>query len=206
MVFVDLVLGPGLTLIVFKPGKPSLKMDMTVILLIQLSALSWGVYNAWSVHPKMTVYFDSQVYCLDQQEVKDAHADPGFSQTPLQASITAILPYPETNEEKHKYLTTGEGGVHMAYRLGEFYQKMTRDLSSQLDENQFDIKGIISDNSHFQQQWQQFVERYDSINPDWRYYPFHCLQDSKTLVLDRKTNHVEAVLDIDIPVEKVLNH
>ena len=35
---VDVVLGPLLTLIVFKPGKPSLKFDMSVIVLVQLVA------------------------------------------------------------------------------------------------------------------------------------------------------------------------
>jgi len=44
---VDLVIGPVLTLIVYKPKKPGLKMDLTIIGLVQAAALSWGV---WAVH------------------------------------------------------------------------------------------------------------------------------------------------------------
>ena len=36
---VDVVIGPLLTLLVFKSGKPSLKFDLTVIALLQLAAL-----------------------------------------------------------------------------------------------------------------------------------------------------------------------
>lgn len=39
---VDVVLGPLLTLIVFKPGKPNLKFDMSCIVLLQLGALLYG--------------------------------------------------------------------------------------------------------------------------------------------------------------------
>lgn len=56
---VDLVLGPLLTLIVFKPGKPGLKFDLTVIGIIQASALAWGI---WAVHherPIATVYVEN---------------------------------------------------------------------------------------------------------------------------------------------------
>ncbi|MEJ2399037.1 MAG: hypothetical protein P8Z67_12590, partial [Gammaproteobacteria bacterium] len=44
---VDLVLGPLLTLIVFKPGKPGLKFDLSVIAIMQAGALAWGI---WTVH------------------------------------------------------------------------------------------------------------------------------------------------------------
>ena len=42
---VDVVLGPGLTLMVFKPGKPGLKFDMAAIVVLQMVALSWREKN-----------------------------------------------------------------------------------------------------------------------------------------------------------------
>ena len=46
MAGVDVVLGPLLTLIVFKAGKKSLKFDLSVIALVQISALYLrGVYH-----------------------------------------------------------------------------------------------------------------------------------------------------------------
>ena len=45
---VDLVLGPMLTLAVFKPGKPGLKTDMTFIGLLQTVCLIAGTYVVWA--------------------------------------------------------------------------------------------------------------------------------------------------------------
>jgi hypothetical protein len=43
LVGVDVVLGPLLTLIVFKSGKPSLKFDLACIVIVQALALAYGV-------------------------------------------------------------------------------------------------------------------------------------------------------------------
>lgn len=45
IVGVDVVLGPLLTFIVFKPGKKSLKFDLTVIALVQAAALGYGLWT-----------------------------------------------------------------------------------------------------------------------------------------------------------------
>ena len=48
IVGVNLVLGPLLTLIVYKPGKPGLKLDLTLIGMAQALALSWGIWVTYS--------------------------------------------------------------------------------------------------------------------------------------------------------------
>lgn len=42
---VDLVLGPLLTAIVFRAGKPGLKFDLAVIALVQVAALFYGLHT-----------------------------------------------------------------------------------------------------------------------------------------------------------------
>lgn len=53
---VDVVLGPLLTLIVYKVGKKSLIMDLTVIALLQLSALGYGVWTVAEGRPAWLVF------------------------------------------------------------------------------------------------------------------------------------------------------
>jgi len=53
---VDVVLGPLLTLIVFKPGKPSLKFDMSCIVLMQLGALIYGGATIYQQRPEFIVF------------------------------------------------------------------------------------------------------------------------------------------------------
>jgi hypothetical protein len=47
----DVVLGPLLTLLVFKRGKKSLKFDLSVIAIIQVCALLYGLWILWSGRP-----------------------------------------------------------------------------------------------------------------------------------------------------------
>jgi hypothetical protein len=53
---VDLVIGPIMTLIVYKPNKPSLKFDLTVIALLQLAALSYGMGTVFQGRPAFIVF------------------------------------------------------------------------------------------------------------------------------------------------------
>ncbi len=45
LIAIDVVLGPVLGLLVYKEGKKTLKMDLMVVILLQLLALFYGLYN-----------------------------------------------------------------------------------------------------------------------------------------------------------------
>ena len=56
LVGVDVVLGPLLTLIVFNPAKVSLRLDLSLILAVQLAALAWGVQVTYAQRPLFLAY------------------------------------------------------------------------------------------------------------------------------------------------------
>lgn len=197
--FVDLVIGPGLTLIVFSPNKPSLKFDMSVILVLQLSALSWGVYNAWSVHPQMNVFFDNEIYCLDHTEISNSGADVNLASSPVSEKLLTMLPYPETVEKKLEYLTTGDKKLKMVYRLGGLFEKMTEEKVSSLGQGQRDFMSVVKRNDQYQQEWDQFISAYGEVNPNWKYFTYNCFKSKRTAVFDTEKNKVEALLDIELP-------
>lgn len=51
MLGIDIAAGPLLTLIVFKPGKKTLKFDLAVIALCQAAFLAWGLHTLWQTRP-----------------------------------------------------------------------------------------------------------------------------------------------------------
>ena len=61
LVPVDVVLGPFLTLLVFKKGKPSLMLDLSVIAILQTAALLYGAWTIAEVRPAYIVLFDKQL-------------------------------------------------------------------------------------------------------------------------------------------------
>jgi len=52
---VDLVVGPLLTLIIYKTGKPKLKLDLAIIGTIQFVFLAYGLYTIWNSRPVFLV-------------------------------------------------------------------------------------------------------------------------------------------------------
>ncbi len=67
---VDVVLGPLLTLIVFKPGKPSLKFDMSCIVLMQLAALIYGGTIIYQQRPAFVVFGTDRFTTVTAAEVE----------------------------------------------------------------------------------------------------------------------------------------
>lgn len=56
LLLIDVVLGPLLTLLVYKKGKRTLVMDLTVIAVLQLAALSYGLWAVAEGRPAWLVF------------------------------------------------------------------------------------------------------------------------------------------------------
>lgn len=69
---VDLTLGPFLTLVVYKAGKPSLKFDLAVIVLLQVGMLGYGLYTLAQNRPIFLVAAVDRLDLVMNQEVSDA--------------------------------------------------------------------------------------------------------------------------------------
>lgn len=67
---VDLVLGPVLTLIVYNINKKSLPIDLTLIGVIQLSALTFGLWTIHQARPVLQIQSYDKVYVLTNEEIQ----------------------------------------------------------------------------------------------------------------------------------------
>jgi hypothetical protein len=66
---VCLVFGPLLTLLVFKPGKQGLRFDLTVIALLQIGALAFGLHRLYAERPYFMVYAVDRFFVVSPREV-----------------------------------------------------------------------------------------------------------------------------------------
>lgn len=86
MVGIDLVLGPLLTWLVYKEGKKTLKFDLTVIILIQISALFYGIYHITEGRPVWLVYSvdrfevvrNNEIYTKNIQQANKIYQHPSW--------------------------------------------------------------------------------------------------------------------------------
>jgi hypothetical protein len=74
LVTVDVILGPLLTLVVYKPLKVTLKMDLTIIAAVQIAALSYGMYTIYQAHPLYVAYAGDRFTPINTNEVSPNNA------------------------------------------------------------------------------------------------------------------------------------
>ncbi len=72
---IDLVLGPALTLMLYKPGKPKLLMDMSFVAAFQIAALAYGFYATHSQRTVAMVYSEGAFVSLSADAKNTAEAD-----------------------------------------------------------------------------------------------------------------------------------
>jgi hypothetical protein len=71
LLVVDVVLGPVMTLIVFNPAKKSLKFDLSVIAIVQLAALVYGVSMLLAARPVYLASIGNQFDVVHANDVED---------------------------------------------------------------------------------------------------------------------------------------
>jgi len=72
MVAADVVLGPLLTLLVYRKGKPSLRFDLSMIVLAQAAFLAYGVYTLWLNRPVFVVGSQQAFALVFASEIRES--------------------------------------------------------------------------------------------------------------------------------------
>lgn len=72
---IDLVLGPMLTLVLYKPGKPSLVFDMSCVAAFQILALAYGFYATYHQRTVAVVFADRNFTTLSAGAASVAKAE-----------------------------------------------------------------------------------------------------------------------------------
>lgn len=69
MLAIDVIIGPILALLVYKQGKRTLKFDLSCIIIIQLIALFYGVFNIAQARPVWIVLNDDQFELIQSNSI-----------------------------------------------------------------------------------------------------------------------------------------
>jgi drug/metabolite transporter (DMT)-like permease len=72
VVLVDLVLGPALTFVVFRRGKPGLVTDLALIAALQVAAFAGGAWILWDERPLALVLVDGSFYSVSRDDFQIA--------------------------------------------------------------------------------------------------------------------------------------
>ena len=114
LVSVDVVVGPLITLIIFRSGKPGLKFDLAVIGALQIAALAYGMHAVYLARPAFMVFVRDQFQMvsaaqLDPEELAKAKY-PEFREPPFSGPLLAFAELPTDPDELKKFAIVGLAG------------------------------------------------------------------------------------------------
>jgi hypothetical protein len=119
---VDLVAGPLITLLIYKRGKPGLAFDLTVIALLQASALAYGLHTTWVSRPAYLVLSPYRATLVAANELYPADES---AKAPFWGAHTVIAIPPDDTKGKQALLEEiMDGKPDVDYRP-EFYEPLS---------------------------------------------------------------------------------
>lgn len=120
MVVIDMVLGPILGFFVYKEGKKTLKFDLAVIILIQLSALGYGLYSIAQGRPVWLVYNVDRFELVRNNEIIDTNIQKVQAQfrnpSWFKPKFAAVQIAKNSEERSNNMFEELLGGVSLAQR------------------------------------------------------------------------------------------
>ena len=129
MLAIDVIVGPILGWLVYQEGKKTLKFDLSVIILIQIAALCYGVFSIEQGRPAWLVYNVDRFELVRKNELVDTNiqqAQPQFQQPswfkPQYVAIEFAKDIQQRNDEMFAEVL---GGISIAQRP-ERYVELTQ--------------------------------------------------------------------------------
>lgn len=114
LLVIDIILGPILGFLVFKEGKKTLKMDLTVIIFLQLAALMYGLFNIYQGRPVALAFQNNQFELVRYNDVVAADNAPKISW--FKPELVAVE-MGQTPVQKNQYFSEEmQTGIMAAYR------------------------------------------------------------------------------------------
>lgn len=119
LIGVDVVMGPALTLVVFRSGKRGLKFDLAAIALFQLAALLYGCHIIALARPAFIVFVKDQfqvatVAELDPQYLAEARY-PQYRSPPWSGPELVYGEWPKDFEEQQQLMFAGLAGADLQH-------------------------------------------------------------------------------------------
>ncbi|HEY0719905.1 MAG TPA: hypothetical protein VGE50_01500, partial [Gammaproteobacteria bacterium] len=118
-------LGPLMTLIIFNPAKPrrELRLDITLIVIVQLAALSYGVHSTYIGRPLFTAFYFDQFMVSTADELDLDKLPEGLKSSPFTGpQLVAVRPPKDDAERNELWREYQEGKAPSLFQRTERYE------------------------------------------------------------------------------------
>ncbi len=199
IVGVTLVLGPLLTLIVYQPGKPGLKLDLSLIGLAQAIALTWGVWVTYTERPVAVVYtlkYFTPVSGIELIKV-------GVPRSSLKSygdktPVPIYVDLPLDMEAQQKYLAQAVSSGTPLYLFTELYKKFDGESLQILKQQSDQLYQHLESDPAGKQQLHAFFQIHPELYNRYLFIPLHARYQRLVIVVDAINLSFVDTLDINV--------
>lgn len=192
MLAIDVILGPLLTLVLAKEGKKGLKTDLTVIGIVQLTALFYGLYSIDKGRP-VAIAFDINRFELVQKHMiigddKKTLLKQYVESQDRSIPVVAVRPAKDENELAKRMRNELELGImasanpELYETLDENFEVIIRSSKPMADLPKFNDKALA----------EQIMMQYPQADG---FLPLFGSANTKTVLIDSKNKVFVAVVD-----------
>lgn len=194
----DLMLGPLLTFIVFKPKKPGLKFDLTVIVMMQLSSLAWGTYVAYHERPLYAVFSVDRFTLVGARHIdQDAIVAPGLRNEGWRGPRLVYTLPPRDRKENSELLerlfTEEQSDITL---LAERY-RLYQDYLQAIFARDLDLDVLIGDDPRKRRLLDDFLHTQGGKVEDYAFLPVEGRKRDAVLVLARPGGNVVGMIEME---------
>jgi hypothetical protein len=194
---VDLVLGPLLTLIVYRKGKPGLRFDLTVIGIVQASCLAAGVWIVHGARPLAIVYSDGAFYSVTAQSFREMDVPvPDLSALPGPYPKWVAVELPKDPDEQGAIRGSMLGSGRMLATLSDRYVPFKSEVLDNKDARPHDE---ITDRDRNAKSLPEWTSAHGGSLSDYRFYLFGARYAYAYLGFDAKSGRFAGFLNTPAP-------
>ena len=205
IVLVDLVLGPTLTFVVFNPIKKTarhLKMDLSIIAICQLAALTWGAVAVHNERPYLVVFSDRTFYGLPYYQIKETglkKAD--ISKFGHTVPIKIFTDMPTAPDERLAILNRAMAKEQPPHFLSEYYQPFDKSNLEKLVRSGIDMAEILkSKDDASRKLYINFSRKNSTQMKNLLFFPLNARYGKYIVALNKESLEFVDVLNIEPPV------
>jgi hypothetical protein len=193
---VDIFLGPLLTFIVFKSGKKSLKFDLFCIGLVQIAALSYGVYVMFESRPVFTVFNKdkfqiSAVVDIAPEELAKAN-NPQWRQFSITGPELVAIGVPDVKDRNETMFAKVESAN--AYRYPRLYDQYKNHRDDVIKSGK-PLTRLAEVSAKNKAAIDKFINSSNRPENDFLYLPISSELAEMSVIIDAKTGDFIQIID-----------
>jgi len=187
---VNVVVGPVLIAVVFKPGKKGLAFDIVVIAVLQVAALSYGLYVLYVSRPAYIVFVKDRFELVRANEMPETELAKAkrFNELPIDGPRIVGARVPADPDERARLMFAAASGVDLHYFPQHYvdYDEVRRDVIAR----SAPIAKLRLLNPNAREEIDRLVARAGRPETDLDFVPMRSRKRDLAVIVDGKTGEV----------------